>query len=402
MPGTINATDKARARRIKQHVIGREQRFFVVTPPGLEPLCQRELMGLGIPPGDIVLRKGGLAFTGRLTACYQANLMCRTAGHILMRLQSFTARHFDALEKHARAIPWELYLSTTTALEVRVSAHQSRLYHSDAVAERIFSAVKERLASGLPDDAGPIASEVPAQRIWARLHKDRVTLSLDSSGDHLHKRGLKTHGGPAPLRETLAAAAMLLAGYDGSGILCDPMCGSGTFAVEAAMMVKRIPPGWYRTFAFMEWPAFRPAHWDYLRHQAAPRSNPLAAPLIYAADRSRTAVEQLAALLQGSDIEDAIDLQKKDFFGFTPPPLGSHRGVIALNPPYGRRLGQAAATPRLVGEILHKLQRDFRGWQIILVLPEKRLLYQVPFTFKSHHTMHGGRPIWLVIGRVPL
>jgi len=393
--------DKALARRIKQHVIGREQRFFAVTPPGLESLCRTELTGLNVPPMETIQRKGGVAFTGRLTTCYQANLMCRTASRILMRIQTFRAHDFESLAKRTRAIPWELYLNTLGPLQVRVSAHASRLYHRDAVAERILQAVKDRLANHLPSGGGIAKHNGPAQRIWARLENDRLTLSLDSSGDHLHKRGVKTQGGPAPLRETLAAAALLLADYSADTVLCDPMCGSGTFAIEAAMMARQIPPGWYRTFAFMDWPAFRAPHWTYLRQQPMPVSPSLSGLKIYAADRSRTAVERLSALLRGSDLEDLIDLRQQDFFDLSAPPLGDRRGLIALNPPYGRRLGQKDAGPRLLGEILHKLQRDFHGWQVILVLPEKRLLRQVPFGVAAHRTMHGGRPVWLAIGSVP-
>jgi len=392
--------DKALARRIKQHVIGREQRFFAVTPPGLESLCRTELTGLRVPPGGTIQGKGGVAFTGRLATCYQANLMCRTASRILMRIQTFRAHDFESLARRTRAIPWELYLNASEPLKVQVSTHASRLYHRDAVAERILQAVGDRLGDHLPSGGDIGNYNGPAQRIWARLENDRLTLSLDSSGDHLHKRGVKTQGGPAPLRETLAAAALLLAGYGPDTVLCDPMCGSGTFAIEAAMMARQIPPGWYRAFAFMNWPAFRAPHWTYLRQQAAPKSPSPSGLKIYAADRSRTAVERLSALLRGSDLEDLIDLRQQDFFDRSAPPLGARRGLIALNPPYGRRLGKRNATSRLLGEILHKLQLDFRGWQVVLVLPEKRLLRQIPFGVAAHRTMHGGRPVWLAIGRV--
>ncbi len=402
-PGRPSAADKALERRIKQHVIGREQRFFAITPPGLEFLCHSELTGLRVPPAEAIQRRGGVAFTGRLTTGYQANLMCRTASRILMRIQRFKARDFETLEKRTHAIPWELYLKDTAALQVRVSTHKSRLYHSDAVADRIGQAVKNRL-TGHHTSGGTVESrdDNPTQHIWARLENDRLTLSLDSSGDHLHKRGVKTQGGPAPLRETLAAAALMLAGYDADTVLCDPMCGSGTFAIEAAMLAGQIPPGWYRPFAFMDWPAFRASHWTYLRQQAAPVFPSPAGPRIYAADRSRTAIDRLSGLLGGSDLEEMIDLRQQDFFDLTAPPLGAHQGLIALNPPYGQRLGKKEATPRLVGEILHKLQRDFRGWRVVLVLPEKRLLRQFPFEVAAHRTVHGGHPVWLAIGRVPL
>jgi len=403
MTAASNTTGKALSRRIKQHVVGRAQRFFAVTAPGLESLCADELAQLSDPPGDITPRRGGVAFTGRLTTGYQANLMCRTASRILMRIQDFNARDFGTLEARTRSIPWELYLKGEAPLQVRVSAHASRLYHRDAVAERILNAVTGRLTAHSPCRQAPdTRDDALTQRIWARLEDDRLTLSLDSSGEHLHKRGVKIRGGPAPLRETLAAAALILADFDSDTVLCDPMCGSGTFAIEGAMMTRHIPAGWYRSFAFMDWPAFRRPHWHYLRSQAEHGMLSSTGPRIYASDRSRTAVESLTALLQTSDLAGVIALQQRDFFDLNPPQLGARRGLVALNPPYGRRLGTPEATPRLIGEILHKLQQDFRGWQVVAVLPDKRLLRQFPFAVVPRRTVHGGRPVWLAVGKVPL
>ena len=178
-----------------------------ITLPGLETLCRGELAALEDPPADLRVSKGGVAFQGRLTSCYQANLMCRTASRVLMRIQQCKARHFDELEERVRAVPWELYLKIDVSLEVRASIRRSKLYHSQAVSERILRAVSARLALHGRKDAGT-EREGPVQCIWARLQEDRLTLSLDSSGDPLHKRGIKTTGGPAPLRETLAAGAL--------------------------------------------------------------------------------------------------------------------------------------------------------------------------------------------------
>jgi len=400
MTPASDTTRNALSRRIKQHVIGRPQDFYTITLPGLETLCRGELAALEDPPADLGVSKGGVAFQGRLTSCYQANLMSRTASRVLMRIQQCKTRHFDELEERVRSVPWELYLKIDAAFKVRTSIRRSKLYHSQAVSERILKAVSARLSLHGRKDSGT-GREDPAQCIWARLQEDRLTLSLDSSGDPLHKRGIKTTGGPAPLRETLAAGALMQAGFDSETVLCDPMCGSGTFALEAAMMVKQIPPGGQRSFAFMDWPAFRTPHWDYLRNQAAVPESPLPAPRIQASDRSRTAVDQLAALLPASGLADAIDLQQRDFFDLSAPATGHRRGLIALNPPYGRRLGQPEATPRLVGEILHKLQRDFRGWRMLMILPAQGLLRQIPFPVDTQAVMHGGRPVWLTIGNVP-
>ena len=399
MANSDESTEKALARRIRQRVIGRPQAFFAVTLPGLEPLCRAELAALPDAPGELAVDKGGIAFNGRLTACYQANLMCRTATRILMRIARFKAMHFGTLERHVQAIDWSLYLQPDAAVAVQVSARQSKLYHSQAVAERIRQAVLERMSGSTPLPDEPPGR--PSQNLYVRLHKDRVTLSLDSSGSPLYKRGLKTQGGPAPLRETLAAAALMLAGYDGRVPLCDPMTGSGTFALEAAMIRRQIPPGWYRSFAFTEWPGFREAHWHYLRAQAAPPARPGPEPGIFASDRSRTAVDLLQRVLTGSGLVEAVDLQRQDFFDLQGSKISPDAGLVALNPPYGRRLGKPGTAPRLVGELLRKLQQDFRGWRVVMVLPEEHLLRQFPFAVTSHRVMHGGKPVWLAIGDLP-
>jgi putative N6-adenine-specific DNA methylase len=398
MSGSPGKIPTALARRIRQHLIGRPQVFFAVTLPGLARLCREELAALPDAPRDMAVDTGGVRFEGRLTTCYQANLMCRTPTRILMRVARFKAAHFGALQKGVCAVPWELLLNNEAPLAVQVSTRQSKLYHRGAVAERIVSAVQKRLSVGpVPAIAAPVKS---GACLWARLHQDQLTLSLDSSGDPLYKRGIKIQGGPAPLRETLAAAILMLAGYDGQRPLCDPMCGSGTFAIEAAMMLKQIPPGWYRSFAFMDWPAFREPHWRYLRREAGGAIEALPQPAIWASDRSRSAVAQLAERLAGSDLNDAIDLQRRDFFDLKGAALSARGGLVVLNPPHGRRLGQPGTMSRLLGEILHKLQLDFRGWRTALLLPQKRLLGRLPFPSTVHRLIHGGKPAWLAIGTI--
>ena len=175
MTPASDTTHKALSRRIKQHVIGRPQDFYTITLPGLETLCRGELAALEDPPADLRVSKGGVAFQGRLTSCYQANLMSRTASRVLMRIQQCKARHFDELEERVRAVPWELYLKIDVSLEVRASIRRSKLYHSQAVSERILKAVSARLALHGRKDAGT-EGEGPVQCIWVRLQEDPVRI----------------------------------------------------------------------------------------------------------------------------------------------------------------------------------------------------------------------------------
>ncbi len=241
------------SKRIKRHVIGRRHNFFVATSPGFEPVCLQELLKLKPAASEACVTPGGVEFEGRLDDCYLANLNLRSANRILMRIHTFKSSNFRKLEKKLGDIPWELYLHAGRVPKVHVSTKHCRLRHSGAITERFRTTIAAQLSRF--ESVKKITKIASAeQNIYVRGIDDRFTVSIDSSGDLLYKRGLKKHAGKAPLRETLAAAALLLAGYDGRDPLLDPMCGSGTFSLEGALMAKRIPAGWLRDFAFMGWP----------------------------------------------------------------------------------------------------------------------------------------------------
>lgn len=298
-------------KRIKRHVVGRSQTFFIATLPGIEPVCYNELRQLGIPLADAAVSKGGITFNGRLHDCYLANLKLRTANRILMRLFTFTASNFRQLEKKLSSMPWELYLSKNIACELNVTAAHSRLIHTDAIAERFKTSIVRQLdpsaAKSAENDAGH------PQQIFVRVQDDEFTVSIDSSGELLHKRGVKISGGRAPVRETMAAAILDLAGYQPGDTLIDPMCGSGTFSIEAAMTAKNIPAGWYRKFAFMDWPSFQPLRWEHLRREAENKITTTAKPVIFASDTDADTIQKLSRLVQDNHLSDTINVSAADF-----------------------------------------------------------------------------------------
>mgnify|MGYP005840878025 CR=1 FL=1 len=384
-------------KRIKRHVIGKTHRFFAVTLPGAESLCLAELKSLG-PTGE--LREGGVEFEGRLQDLYAANLMLRTAGRILMRLVSLRAVTFEALQSASAAFPWELFIAPAATLRFRVTTHRCRLHHTEAIAERMRAAIAERMAK-LPSTAAPPDPSLPVQQMFVRGVDDRFTVSLDSSGENLYRRGIKTHGGPAPLRETLAAAALMLAGYSGEELLLDPMCGAGTFAIEAAMMAKRRPPGWHREFAFMSWPAFRPKRWEFMKRRAGDELRCLEAPRIWASDLSRDACERLGQSIRRHDLADAVSVVCRDFFDLDPRALGLQPGLLALNPPYGRRLGGVGRGAARLQDVLGVLAERYRGWRVLLIVPHADRRRRLPFKATRHRLAHGGLRIDVLHGRVP-
>jgi putative N6-adenine-specific DNA methylase len=285
---------------------------FAVAAPGLAPLVADELRALGITPG--AADDAGVAFDATPEALWRANLWLRTASRVLVRLAAFEARTFFELERHARRVPWETIVAGGGVVRLRVTCRKSRLYHSDAVAQRVVDAVARRVpgarvdvARGAAEDDAEAADATPAdaaadappagdvaqaeaQLLVVRFLHDHCTISADSSGALLHRRGYRQAVGKAPLRETLAAGLLLGSGYDGSGPLVDPLCGSGTIPIEAALIARRLAPGRARRFAFEHWPAFDAARWAALRAEADEGARPHAPHPILGSDRDEGAI----------------------------------------------------------------------------------------------------------------
>ena len=387
------------SKRIKRHVIGRRHNFFVATSPGFEPVCLQELLKLKPAAGEACVAPGGVEFEGRLDDCYLANLNLRSANRILMRIHTFKSSNFRKLEKKLGDIPWELYLHAGRVPKVHVATKHCRLRHSGAVAERFRTTIAAQLSRFEPrKKTSKIASA--EQNIYVRGIDDRFTVSIDSSGDLLYKRGLKKHAGKAPLRETLAATALLLAGYDGRGPLLDPMCGSGTFSLESALMAKHIPAGWFRNFAFMGWPSFRPKRWDYMRRQAESKFVKPDRPMIFASDTDLGACQKLEKCVQKYSMSDAVHVNSGDFFDFDLRTIGDRVGVICINPPYGRRLGGRSESEKFFQAICNRLKQKYRGWDLVLFAPSRKLAGTIPFETKSYPILHGGLKLALLIGKI--
>ncbi len=315
-----------------------------------------------------------------------------------MRLDRFKATNFRQLEKRLAAVPWARYLPWGEVPACKAAAHQSRLYHSKALAERVGRAVQ-----GYWQEQGGQVVNRGAQTIFLRILEDVVTLSLDASGANLYLRGLKTHGGEAPLRETTAAAVLLIAGYDPSKPLLDPMCGAGTFSLEAALMAKKMPAGMLRSFAFMQWPGFRPQTWQFLLRSAAQEVKQLEAPLIYASDIEEANCRRLADTVHRHGLEDAVTVQQADFFSAGPPQSEKGKeppGLIVLNPPYGRRLQAGGSVKKFYQRIWAKLRSDFKGWRVAVVVPQKGLDVRVPPGLAQFPLQHGGIALTLVAGDI--
>ena len=229
--------------------------IFLATVPGLEPVLHDEVRNKGFKrprpvPGGVVLRGGW-------PEVWRANLWVRGAGRVLARVAAFRAVHLAQLDDLARRVPWNTVLRPDVPFRVEASCARSRLYHSGAVAQRIETAIRESTGAPHDPDAGIT--------VMARLENDLCTLSVDTSGEPLHKRGHKEAVNAAPMRETMAALMLHQCGFRGTEPLVDPMCGSGTFVIEAAAIAARLNPGRDRHFAFERLRSFDPAEWARMR-----------------------------------------------------------------------------------------------------------------------------------------
>jgi putative N6-adenine-specific DNA methylase len=234
-----------------------------------------------------------------------------------------------------------------------------------------------------------------------RAVEDRFTLSLDSSGAPLYKRGLKAGPARAPIRETLAAALLMAADYDPRRPLVDPLCGSGTFSLEAAMMAKQMAPGLKREFAFMGWPAFPEGQWGFIKREAESTVKALTHPLIFSSDIDAGACTRLAGMIAGNGLSDAVAVTQKDFFQCGADQYGGAPGLVVINPPYGIRIGSEHKADELFRAIGRHLAQRFRGWTVALIAPNPELALSLPFPAKRMPLLHGGLKLTLVLGNIP-
>lgn len=333
---------------------------YAITPPGVEYLTAAELAALGISPG--ATESGGVAFHATLRELYAANLELRTASRIVVRMAEFPARAFYELERKAKRVPWGEFVAPSGPVRFRVTSRKSKLYHRAAVAERLAAAVgAERLAVSGGDEE---EDDGPGQLFLVRIVRDVVTISADSSGELLHRRGYRQATGKAPLRETLAAAMLLGAGYDGSRPLLDPFCGSGTILIEGALLARGIAPGLRRRFGFEAWPGFDPDAWAAVRGRAESRIRPSLLAPIQGSDRDRGAIEAARANAERAGVAGDIALTVGAFSGVIPSPEPGH---IVTNPPYGVRVSGGTDLRNLYAGLGAMFRAWGPGWTLALL-----------------------------------
>jgi putative N6-adenine-specific DNA methylase len=343
------------------------EHFFAPCPRGLEAPLAAELDALGA--SDITATDGGAAFAGPIQIAYRANLESRLASRILWRVGHGPYRDENDVYDLARALDWPRWFRVDRTLRVDVAASRSPLTSLEFATLRIKDAVcdRHRAAGGVRPS---ISKDRPDVRVHAYLTATDASFYLDTSGEPLFKRGYRRETADAPLRENLAAGLLRLAGWQPGTPLLDPMCGSGTIAIEAAMIALDLAPGLKRTFGFQKLSWYDGPAWQRIKQPAQRRAKPVAPLPIWASDNDATAIHQCSENIAAAGIEGAIVVERADALTRTAP---APAGVIVSNPPYGVRLADSGALAALYPQLGDALKRRYAGWTAYLLSGDTRL-----------------------------
>ena len=343
------------------------QHFFSPCPRGLEAVLQEELSALRA--SEVRPTDGGVAFSGPFELCYQANLYSRIASRVLWRVKQAAYRSERDVYDLVHGLPWEAWFDVERTLRVNVSATASPLKSLDFITLRIKDAVCDRFRD-LTGARPSVDTAAPDVRVHAYFDASSVSMYLDTSGDPLFKRGLRVAGGEAPLRENLAAGILRLSGWTPDRPLLDPMCGGGTFLIEAADIALRRAPGSRRGFGFEKLRAFAPARWSALLAQAREAELPVQPLEIHGSDLYGEALKIARTNLAHAGLESAVALKQANLLELTPP---RKPGIVVTNPPYGVRIGEQEELARFYPLLGDALKQRFAGWNVCIFTADMRL-----------------------------
>jgi putative N6-adenine-specific DNA methylase len=374
-------------------------RCLATTTPGLEHLLAAEVAALGHEP---VVSEGGVEFDADTAGLARALVGLRTAHRVTVRLATFKARTFAELERHADAVDWSRVLTTGAVVHFRITSKKSRLYHEDGIAERLERAVARRIertsavrAASAAEDLEADVTQLPTvQRFVVRLFRDEVTISADASGGLLHRRGWRQEVAKAPLRESLAAAMLIGVRWDGSTPLHDPFCGSGTIAIEAALLARRMAPGRARRFAAERWPSMGVAALTAARESARSEELPSAGVRISGSDRDSGAVAAARANAERAGVAADVEFGQATVSEL---PADHGTGLIITNPPYGVRVSERDALRNLYASLGTVMRQRRPDWKFAMLSAAPMLDAQLKLTLREvWRTTNGGIPVRLV------
>jgi putative N6-adenine-specific DNA methylase len=361
------------------------ENYFAPCPRGLEAVLAQELAALdatGIKTAD-----GGVHFTGSFLLGYRVNLESRIASRVLWRVATAPYKSEDDIFKATLALPWPQWFDVNRTIRVNLAAVRCPLKSLDFVTLRIKDAVCDAFrAQG--GERPSVNTQMPDVRIHAFLTADQLTLYIDTSGEPLFKRGYRTITGEAPLRENLAAGIVRLSGWNPPEALLDPMCGSGTLLIEAALIALNIAPGARRNFAFEKLKNFDAHRWDGLRLAATARETPRGGALpIYGADLYGDELKSARENIVAAGLADQIQLKQANVLEI-PAPTDS--GVIVTNPPYGVRLSEEHELAEFYPRLGNALKQRFNGWRAYIFTGDAQLPKLIRLSASKRTVLYNG------------
>jgi len=344
---------------------------FATAAAGSDTVVADELAGLGIESAERV--PGGVAFDGETSDLYRALLGLRSANRLMVEVGSFNAFTHDRLYAGVKRIAWERWLDpgATLAVDVHLSGDNRWVKHGGFTVLRVKDAICDRLREATGRRPS-IDKRHPAVRVHARIRANRAAIYLDASGEPLFKRGWRVADHPAHLRETLAAAIVRLTGWHGERPLFDPLCGSGTLLIEAALIAARIAPGLApgRRYACQRWRTFDPGAWEEAVATARGQIDLGRCPPIVGSDLDPAAVAATRANAQAAGVGEVVQVVEAEVGVATPPP---GPGTLITNPPYGERIGDKGALAALYADLGHLLKGRCPGWEAFVLSGDRDL-----------------------------
>lgn len=359
--------------------------FFATTPRGLETVLEKEIRDLGIESAKQAI--AGVSFSGNWANCYKVNLETVAASRVLYPVLDFPAYEPDHVYHNVLKHDWTKYIDLKQTIAVDSSVRDGVIKDLRIVALKTKDAVVDQFREKFGERPN-VDTEDPDLQISVRVVRNQATVSLDTSGGSLHARGYRDRGAPAPLKENLAAALVKMTGWDQQSPLVDPMCGSGTFCIEAGLMALKIPPGVFRRrFGFQRWKTFQAEPFAKITEDIRVRQLPDVPFRIYGSDVDGRAVAASRAHSENAGTDIVTLFKNVDLTEVIPP---KEKGVFIVNPPYGERMGEKQDLIKLYEKLGRLMKEKFAGWPCFVLVsdPELAAAVGVP-EVKSHRVFNG-------------
>lgn len=368
-------------------------KFFATTPKGLEYLLVDELKALGATKAAEKL--AGVAFEGDLAMAYRACLWSRLANRILMPIASVNAQTPEELYRGVQTIAWDKHMHCDATLAVNFVSVQSSINHTLFGAQKVKDAIVDQFRDQYGERPS-VSKAMPDLAVYVYCHRDIAEISLDLSGESLHRRGYRLSQGEAPLKENLAAAILMRSKWpeiaQSGGSLMDPTCGSGTILIEAAWMATDRAPQLERDyFGFLGWKQHKPQVWQTLRQEAEKRAEAgrAALPTILGYDHDPLAVQAALENIERAGLKDLVHVEERDLETFAPNTFTT-TGLVICNPPYGERLGEEEALKPLYTLLGDRLKCGFAGWKAAVLTSNPSLGREMGLRSKKQYALFNG------------